>query len=206
MADGKINHRFVSTVPDEGVATEYGPNEINDSLVVSGGVDGQTAMRRTAKTDGWDFVNLGALLTFINATQAANSGTGETDLHSFTLAAGHFDANKRKIRVTLEGSFAANANTKTLKLKLGSAGTITLNPTTAAPNGKRFKAVVTITRTGSNAQRILAETLLDGSVEKVALATATETDVNALVVKVTGQSGTGSNDILLDETMVEFLN
>jgi len=204
---GKINHRFVSTVPDEGVATEYGPNEINDSLVVSEGVDGQAFVRRTAKTDGWEWIYAGAPLAFINATQAANSGTGETDLHSFTLDAAYFNANKRKIRVTLEGSFAANANTKTLKLKLGAAGTITLNPTTTAPNGKRFKAVVTITRTGSNAQRILAETVIHGAVnEAVLLATATETDANALVVKVTGQSGTASSDILLDETMVEFLN
>lgn len=203
---GSIKHRYQSSVPDEGVASEVGPVEWNDSFVVSGGVDGQHMVRRTSAPDGWELIYAGAPLAFINATQAANSGTGETDLHAFTLDAAYFNANKRKIRVTLEGSFAANANTKTLKLKLGAAGTITLNPTTAAPNGKRFKAVVTITRTGSNAQRILAETLLDGSVEKIAIATATETDANALVLKATGQSGTGSNDILLDETMVEFLN
>ena len=49
---GKINHRFVSTVPDEGVATEFGPNELNDSLVVSAGTDGQHMVRRTAQADG----------------------------------------------------------------------------------------------------------------------------------------------------------
>lgn len=204
---GKINHRFVSTVPDEGVASEYGPNEINDSLVVSAGVDGQHMIRRTSAPDGWELIYSGAPLAFINATQAANSGTGETDLHSFTLDAAYFNANKRKIKVTAEGSFAANANTKTLKLKLGAAGSITLNPTTVAPNGKRFKAVITITRTGSNAQRFLYAVEIEGvPLEKLGLATAAETDANALVLKITGQSGTGSNDILLDETMVEFLN
>lgn len=206
MATGTIKHRYQSAVPDEGVSSEVGPVEWNDSMVVAGGVDGQYMVRRTSVSDGWELIYGGAPLTFINATQAANSGTGETDLHAFTLDAAYFNANKRKIRVTLEGSFAANANVKTLRLKLGAAGVITLNPTTASPNGKRFKAVVTITRTGSNVQRLLAETLLDGSVEKVAIATAAETDSGALVVKVTGQSGTGSNDILLDETMIEFLN
>lgn len=203
---GKINHRFVSTVPDEGVATEFGPTELNDSLVVSGGLDGQAMVRRTALADGWELINLGAPLIFINATQAANSGTGETDLHSFTLPAAHFNANKRKIRVTCEGSFAANANVKTLKLKLGAAGTVTLNPLTASPNGKRFRAVVTITRTGSNAQRLLSQVHIDVLGELLGIATAAETDANALVLKITGQSGTGSNDILLDETMIEFLN
>lgn len=203
---GKIKHRFVSAVPDEGVASEFGPDELNDSLVVSEGNDGEVMMRRTAAPDGWLLVKLGALLTFINATQAANSGTGETDLHSFTLPAAHLDANKRKIRVTAEGSFAANANVKTLKFKFGAAGTITLNPLTGSPNGKRFRAVITVTRTAANAQRMLAQVHIDVNGELMSLTTAAETDANALVVKITGQSGTGSNDILLDETMIEFLN
>jgi hypothetical protein len=134
---GAINLRFVSAVPDEGVASEFGPDELNDSLVVSGGLDGQAMVRRTSATDGWELINLGAMLAFINATQAANSGTGETDLHSFTYLADHFNVNKRKTRMTINGSFAANGNTKTLKFKLGSKS-VTLNPTTVAPNGVRF--------------------------------------------------------------------
>jgi hypothetical protein len=203
---GKIKRRFPSPVPDEGVVEEVGPNEWNDSDVMSEGNDGAAAVRRTSATDGWELIYLGAPLVFINVTQAANSGTGETDLHSFTLAAAHFNANKRKILITAEGSFAANANTKTLKLKLGAAGTVTLNPTTTAPNGVRFKVTATITRTGSNAQRILVEVKIGATNELISLTATTETDSGALIVKLTGQSAVGSNDILLDDTTLEYLN
>lgn len=202
---GKINHRFESPVPDEGVAEEVGPDEWGDSLVMSEGNDGAAAVRRTSADDGWELIYLGAPLAFINATQVANSGTGETDLHSFTIAAAHFNANKRAIRVKAFGSFAANGNTKTLKLYLGS-NVITLNPTTTAPNGVRFEVEALIIRTGSNAQAIYYTVKIDTGIEIVGRDTATETDSGAIILKLTGQSGTASSDILLDVTTVEYLN
>lgn len=202
---GSINHVFVSAVPDEGVSTEVGPDEWNDGLVVSGGSDGQAMVRRTSADDGWELMYLGAPLVFIDTTQSANSGTGETDLDSFTIAASHFNANKRAIRVTAWGSFAGNGNTKTLKLYLGS-NVITLNPTTTAPNGVRFKVMATIIRTGVDAQKILYEVVIDTAYEIVGMDTATEDDGAAIIVKLTGQSGTASNDILLDQTQIEYLN
>jgi hypothetical protein len=204
---GAINHRFVSAVPDEGVASEYGPDELNDSLVVSGGLDGQAMVRRTSATDGWELINLGAPLAFINATQAANSGTGETDLHSFTLLANHFNANKRSIRLTARGSFAANANVKTLRVKWGGGATIVLNPVTGSPNNVRFKVEIVITRTGVDAQDLYIESLVGlAAFDLVSKTGRTEDDGVAQILKITGQSGTASNDILLDHTMIEFLN
>lgn len=203
---GSINHVFVSAVPDEGVSTEVGPDEWNDGLVVSGGSDGQAMVRRTSADDGWETMYLGAPLVFINTTQAANSGTGETDLHSFTIPASHFNANKRMLRITAWGSFAANGNTKTLKLYTGAGNTITLNPTTTAPNGVRFKMTATLIRTGVDAQKILYELIIDTAYEIVGMDTATEDDGAAIIVKLTGQSGTASNDILLDQTQIEYLN
>jgi hypothetical protein len=202
---GEILHKFESTVPDEGVSTEVGPDEWNDSLKVDGGADGQAMVRRTSADDGWELIYLGAPLAFINATQVANSGTGETSLHSFTLPADFFNANKRAVRVTMWGSFAANGNTKTLKFKNG-ANVITLNPTTTAPNGVRFKAVITLIRTGSDAQRLLYEMVIDTAYEIVGIDTATEDDGATMVLLSTGQSGTASSDILLDQTTVEYLN
>lgn len=203
---GKINHRFESPVPDEGVAEEVGPDEWGDSLVISEGNDGAAAVRRTSADDGWELIYLGAPLVFINATQAPNSGTGETDLHSFTIAANHFNANKRAIRVTAHGSFAGNGNTKTLKLYNGS-NVITLNPTTTAPNGVRFKVVATLIRTGVDAQRWLYEVYIGGvGIEVIGIDTATEDDGATMIVKITGQSDTASSDILLDQTVIEYLN
>lgn len=203
---GAINHAFVSTVPDEGVDTEVGPDEWNANIKVSGGADGQAMVRRTSATDGWELIYLGAPLVFINATQAPNSGTGETDLHSFTLAAALFNANKRAIRIKGFGSFAANGNTKTVKFKFGAAGTVTLNPTTTAPNGVRFEFEILVIRTGSNTQAIYSRVMIDTGIELIGRATAAETDSGALVAKITGQSGTASSDILLDVTSVEYLN
>ena len=203
---GAIKHAFVSTVPDEGVSTEVGPDEWNDGLVVSEGSDGQVMMRRTAATDGFSLVNLGALLAFINVTQAANSGTGETDLHSFTIPASHFDANKRAVRITAKGSFAGNGNTKTLKFYLGTED-VTLNPTTTAPNGVRFEVEIVAIRTASDAQSIYAKVLIGLlAFELVSVTSATEDDGAAIIAKLTGQSDTASSDILLDLTTVEFLN
>ena len=204
---GAINHVFVSTVPDEGVSTEVGPDEWNDALVVSGGADGQAMVRRTSAGDGWELIYLGAPLAFINATQAPNSGTGETDLHTFTLPADFFNANKRAIRVKFEGSFAANANVKTLKFKLGAAGSVTLNPVTTSPNGVRFSGEIIVIRTASDAQKIFAKVLVGLlAFDLVSMTNTTEDDGVTMVVKLTGQSGTGSNDILLDVTTVEYLN
>lgn len=204
---GEIKHAFVSTVPDEGVASEVGPDEWNDALVVSGGADGQSMIRRTSAGDGWELIYLGAPLAFINVTQAPNSGTGETTLHTFTLPADFFNVNKRAIRVKIEGSFAANGNTKTLKFKLGAAGSVTLNPVTTAPNGVRFSAEILVIRTGADAQSIFSRVLVGlAAYDLVSKATATEDDGATMAVAITGQSGTASSDILLDLTTVEFLN
>lgn len=203
---GAINHRYESDVPDEGVDTEVGPDEWNDSLVMSGGSDGQAAVRRTSADDGWELTYLGAPVAFINATQAPNSGTGETDLHSFTIAASHFNVNKRKIVIEADGSFAANGNTKTLKLKFGASGSVTLNPTTTAPNGVRFYVKASILRTSSGNQRCRYRVWIGTALEIIGTASFTETDTNALTLKFTGQSGTASSDILLDETTIQYLN
>lgn len=203
---GAINHKFDSPVPDEGVSTEVGSDEWNDSLVVSGGSDGQAMLRRTSATDGWELVYLGVPLVFSNVTQAPNSGTGETDLHSFTLPTAHFGVDKKRIVIEADGSFAANGNTKTLKLKFGASGSITLNPTTTAPNGVRFFVRASIVRTGSNAQRCRYQVWIGTALEIVGTASFTETDSGALVVKLTGQSGTASSDILLDGTSIDFKN
>lgn len=204
---GEIKHAFVSTVPDEGVSTEVGPDEWNDALVVSGGADGQSMIRRTSATDGWELIYLGAPLLFINATQAANSGTGETDLHSYTIPADYFNANKRAIRIRAHGSFAANANVKTLRFKLGGGAAIVLNPVTGSPNGVRFDVEIVVIRTGVDAQSVFIKSLVGlAAYDVVSLTPRTEDDGATIVAKITGQSGTASSDILLDLTTVEYLN
>jgi hypothetical protein len=206
---GAIKHRFPSVVPDELVPTEVGPDEWNDSLVMSGGNDGDIAVRRAALADGWELIKLGANPTWVNLTLAQNSGTGETDLHTYSIPAGHFNVTKKGIRFTVWGDFAANANVKTLRLKFGAAPvTIVLNPTTGSPNGTAFAIEVLIYRTGANTQVIAVKGSRVGiAFEAAAIVTAgAETEANALTLKLTGQSGTASNDINLRGSMIEYLS
>src|SRR5512138_3477273 len=203
---GTIKHAFVSPVPDEGVSTEVGPDEWNADLVVAGGSDGQSMIRRTSATDGWELIWAVSPLTFSSVTHVDNSGTGDTDLHSFTLPTAHFNVDKKHIRVRGTLSFAANGNVKTVKLKFGATFSLTLNPVQGSPNGLAMNFVIDIIRTGSNAQHVYGYVLLGTAIELQGHATATETDSGALVVKLTGQSGTASADITAHVTSIEFLN
>lgn len=201
---GKIKHRFPSPVVDEGVTGEVGPSEWNDSEVVSEGSDGDVMVRRTSATDGWELIKLGSAPANVQSTTVGSSGAAETDLHSYTIAAGHFSTNNKGIQVEGWGDFAANANVKTLRFKIGGT-TLTLNPTTTAPNAKKWYARVTIFRTGASAQLAFAEVLIDGlAVESLPTATPAENTANAIVVKWTGQ-GTANNDLRQLASRVSYL-
>jgi hypothetical protein len=202
---GKINHRFDSPVADEGISTEVGPNEWDDSHILTEGLDGQVMIRRTSAPDGWELVNLVSSPSFTQNADVNNSGVGETDLHTYTIPANHFNVNNRALRITAWGVFAANANVKTVRLRFGSGTAIVANPVTAAPNGTRWKLEATIIRTGSNAQEVFFESMVALLFEQNFRQTQTETDTGALVLKVTGQSGTGSNDITIQGSQIEFL-
>lgn len=205
---GAIKHRFPSPIPDELVATEVGPDEWNDSLVMSGGNDGDVAVRRTALADGWELIKLGANPTWVNLTLAQNSGVAETDLHVYTLVANHLNVTKKGIRFTAYGDFTANANAKTLRLKFGAAPvTVVLNPTTGSPNGVAFKVECLLFRTGLNTQILFVSCRVGASYEAVAISiTGAETEANALTLKITGQSAVAGNDINLRGSMIEYLS
>lgn len=197
MADavGTIKHRFVNPVADAGSATETGPNEWNDSEVLAGGVEGQVPLRRVAPADGWLWGTLGSRPADVTTGSVNNSGTGETDLMSHTIPLDSLNVNGRSIVFRFGGTTAANGNTKTIKFKLGSK-VITLNPTTTAPNGLTWEGEVTVIRTGVDAQLLAGWFRFTGLPnEYFAIDTATEDDGAAIIAKITGQSGTGSNDI-----------
>lgn len=202
---GAINHRFDSPVADAGVSTEVGPNEWDDSHVLSGGNDGDVMVRRTSAGDGWELIKVGANPSWVQNADVSNSGTGETDLHIYTIPASHFNVNNRAIRLTAWGVFTANANTKTIRVRFGGGTAIVVNAVTAAPNGSRWRVTVTVMRTSSGNQELFWESMVALLHEAVNRQAQTETDTNAITFKVTGQSGTGSSDMKIEGSMVEFL-
>lgn len=205
---GAIKHKFQSTVVDENVAGEVGPSEWNDRLAVSEGNDGEVMVRRTAASDGWELIPLGSRPSDVNITTVGNSGAGETDLHSRTIAAGHFSTNGRAVQLEGWGDFAANATAKTLRFKIGGT-TFVLNPNSLTPNALRWYVKITITRTGASAQLAFAETFFQGGaavgvVESLLNATPAENTANAIVVKWTGQGG-ANNDIRQLGSLISYL-
>jgi len=137
------------------------------------------------------------------ATTAANSGTGETDLHAPSILANTLAADGDAIRVTMAIRTAANGNAKTVKLKFGS--TTLIDSGAASTSGENCVLRATIMRTGATSQIAWCEILaFSGWTSKGEYVTATETLSGAVTLKATGQGG-ASNDIVQGWTIVEFL-
>jgi len=128
-----------------------------------------------------------------NVTPVSNSGTGETDLMSCTIPALTITANGMGVDVLAFGTSANNANTKTIRVYVG--GALVLG-TTIQIDGTPWRVRLSLRRVGSNTSVITADATgvattgvvgayLDGSVSML----------DSVLIKVTGQSGTGSADI-----------
>ena len=79
---------------------------------------------------------------------------------------------------------------------------------TGSPNGVRFEVEIVVTRTGASTQNIYIKSLVGlASYDLVSKTSRTETDTATIIGKITGHAPAGaSNDILLDQTTVEYLN
>jgi hypothetical protein len=84
------------------------------------------------------------LTLYSTAVSVGNTLTTEETLSSYTLPANTVVNPGDGIIVTGDGHCVGNANTKTLKLYLGTAP-LTLNPTTTAPNNKDYAFDIRIT-------------------------------------------------------------
>lgn len=145
----------------------------------------------------------GLLPGSVDTTQHANSGTGETTLSSYSLPANVLSANGKTIKITVWGTFAANANTKTVKIKFGASSITVL---AAATNGGGWRATAYVVRTGAATQKMVADLVnYTGTGTTGGTASPTETLSGAVTILTTGQSGTASSDILQEFFAVEVL-
>jgi hypothetical protein len=145
----------------------------------------------------------GLLTGSVDSVQHANGTTVETDLSSFSLGANTLSANTKILRVTFWGTFAANANTKTIRFKFGASSFQIYSSTT---NGGSWKAVCEVQRTGAATQKVTGWVMNStGGGVTGASGTAAETLSGAVTVKSTGQSGTASSDILQENFFAEVV-
>lgn len=155
----------------------------------------------------------GVLRSFVNASGVGNGADSTDDqLDTYNIPAKAFNAvtgsQTQRVIGSAWGTTAANVNTKTLKLKMG-ASTVTLNPTTTAPNGKTWFLDYEIIRAGASAQVVVATLSFAGvAAEAVTFVlNGAETDTAAIAVTLTGKSGSSAaNDILLYSHQAQFSN
>jgi hypothetical protein len=143
-----------------------------------------------------------------NFTAVNNSGTGETDLHSFTLPANFFGADGDMVSIKFGGSVAANANQKRIRLYV--AGTVIYDSgSTSGLNNVKWNFEFEVSRIDSDSVRIVGRFFAGdyfvgpaaNTTGGTGFITCLNADVNSLtfsstqIVKVTGQSAVGSNDV-----------
>lgn len=135
-------------------------------------------------------------------TDAANSGTAETDLYTYTTKANTLNQTGDKLTFTVTGTTVGSATaTDSIKFYFGGNIIYTTGSITIASNGS-FKGSVDIIRTGASTARSSVSLTVDGvnitsSVQETNLTGLTFSGTN--ILKVTGTSsgtGGGSNAIV----------
>lgn len=137
----------------------------------------------------------------VQLTPVSNVSTSETDLMTYSLPANSLNVNGKGVRITVWLTTAANANTKTSKVYFG--GTV-LRSRSAADNNILFVYQAEVYRTGAATQSANA-TFANPTDAGWSATSPTETLSGAVIIKVTGQSATGSNDLTATMMKVEAM-
>ena len=148
----------------------------------------------------------------LNASGAiTGANTTETDLATYTLPAGAMDSsvsgvsNRSGVHVYAWGTTAANANTKTIRLKFDGT-TLKSNTVTTAPNALDWYFDLHLHRYDSTNQTGLVKMWVSTNDQGTNVLSPTATLSNAIIIKVTGQNGTASSgDISLRGFCVDGL-
>jgi hypothetical protein len=142
-------------------------------------------------------------LYFDGATSATIANTTETTLKSYTLAANTLSTDGDSLTIKATGVVAANANTKTIKIKIGGFEIIPHTAFITAPNGLTWGIDITLVRTASNNSRTTGTTFtFTNAATGAVLSTIYDNTIGvdfttALAIIVTGTNGVATaNDIV----------
>ena len=137
-----------------------------------------------------------------NAAQVATAAnTTETTLATVTIKAQSLTVIENGFKVKAWGTFAANTNTKTLRVKFGST-TLIQNDKTTAPNGVDWMVEVYILYRSNNVMSISAQMQVDCVNQTPNSVVVGEDDDTDLDFKITGQNGTASASDITKEGIV----
>jgi hypothetical protein len=139
-------------------------------------------------------------------TTVGNVGTGDDTLWTFTVPANTLNADGTAIWGEAAGTFAANTNNKTLRVKFGSTTILDAGGDTPAKNAGNWVLQWKIKRIGSSSQKVWGQVMIvpNGSANEtvrfseVDYTTAAEDTTGTIAFSVTGEA-TSNNDIVFQE-------
>lgn len=139
-----------------------------------------------------------------STTNVGNVGAGEDDLMTFSVPASTLATNGDRIDFRMAGTFAANVNSKRVRIKFGA--TTLLDTTGLAFNGADWVVRGTIIRSGASTQKAYCifesnSALLSATADYT---TPGETLSGAVTLKATGEA-TSNNDIVQELFTVDWL-
>lgn len=139
----------------------------------------------------------------VNTTAVGNVGAGEDDLISYTVPANTLNTNGDFLDFEFFGTFAANANNKTVKCYFGA--TNIFNSGAQAENGGSWKVSGKIIRTGAATQKAIVEFITDGILftDDITYTATALTLSSTNILKCTGEA-TADNDIVNEALIVNF--
>ncbi len=129
----------------------------------------------------------------INTTAVGNVNTGEDDLMTYSVPAGTLAVDGDSLEISAWGTYAANANSKTIKLKFGATTIINIG---AAASGT-WVIRATIVRTSDSTQQCFITLVTDSTTpaDTAKYTAAAETLTNDITLKFTG-TATATDDII----------
>lgn len=197
--DGSGNTRLY--ILDSGGYDRLVPNAFVDLVDVPAGYTGyeNQAVRVNGFGSGLDF-----FFRYVNTTSIGNVGTGEDNLRAATLPADFtFAVDGDVVRFVGAGTFAATANNKRLRVKLG-ATTIFDSGALVTTTAESWHIEGMIIRTGASAEKTLVKfTTSDATIApQVQYGTAAEDSTTDLTLQFTGEA-TADNDIVQEMLFVE---
>lgn len=157
----------------------------------------------TGNTQPW----LGGTLAH-DMTSTGNVSNTETTLYTYTVKANTLNVNGRGVRLTAAGTFAGNANTKTVKLKYGGTD-LTSGTFSGAFNACFWRLQAEVFRTAASAQIALPIFYVDcGATDSTIInnGSAVASNASDAILLLTGtSSAASSNDIVVLYNYLEVL-
>ena len=184
-------------------ADDIGSMALQDSnnVAITGGSISNTDITVSVGDSATD-IYLGGTLN-VNNTIVGNIGAGEDTLISYSMDANSLAANGDHIEISAWGVVAANANNKTIKLKLGTTTVLTTGA--VAANAGSWSIEAKVIRTGASTQQVIAKIISDNAliVDSATYTAATESMIATLVISCTGE-GTSDDDIVQRGLLIKW--